>query len=382
MISFKNMSWLFLLVIVPVSQSALAAGNMIYDKMDPKVSYSGKRMVKSDQGRVEMREYHAPGRRRIEMSNQGRNMVMIIRMDKSESWMLIPEAKAYIQSSMADVNQNTASGFKVLEQTAVGKERVNGYATTKYKGTFLDPQGRKGGGYFWLTENHGIPIKTDITLQTAEGKERIFSELTELKLGPQPRSLFELPDSYRAIPGGMAGMFGNPSGARSMAGTNQQYLQQMQQLQKQRANEEKLRLAKEEREKAAISQLTLDYLKKDCWFDRESQIKVYDDGSYDIGLHAGNGYSMQRMGNSIEEFRQRFDGLRLVSKSENRFVVAGKTHEWVHERGRCVSIGNHSIAGSGTSAQESSERNAVEKTADVISNTADKIKAGFGSFFK
>lgn len=378
----KNMFWLLLLATVLWSQPALAAGNMIYEKMDPTVSYSGNRTVKSNQGRVEMREYHAPGKRRIEMNHQGRNMVMIIRMDKSESWMLIPEAKAYMQSSMTDVNQNTGSGFKVLEQTAVGKEQVNGYETTKYKGAFLDPQGRKGGGYFWLTKDHGIPIKTDITLQTAEGKEHIFTELTELKLGPQPRSLFELPDSYRAIPGGMAGMFGNPSGARSMAGTNQQYLQQMQQLRTQRENEEKLRLAKEKREKAALSQLTLDYLKKDCWFDRESQTKVNADGSYDIGLHAGGGYSMQRAGNSVEEFRQRFDGLRLVSKSENRFVVSGKTLEWVYERGRCVSIGNHSIAGSGTSAQESSERNALEKTADAFNNTADKIKAGFGSFFK
>jgi hypothetical protein len=376
----KNMSWLFLLATMSLSQSALAAGDMIYDKMDPKVSYSGKRMVKSNQDRVEMREYHAPGKKRIEMSNQGRNMVMIIRMDKSESWMLIPEAKAYIRSSMADVNQNTRSGFKVLEQTAVGKEQVNGYATTKYKGTFLDPQGRKGGGYFWLTKDHGIPIKTDITLQTAEGKERIFTELTGLKIGSQPKSLFELPDSYRAMPAGMAGMFGSPSGASSMAKTNQQYMQQMQQMRTQRANEEKLGIAREKREKAALSQLTLDYLKKDCWFDREAQIKVNDDGSYDVGLHAGSGYAMQRSGDSIEDFRQRFDG--LVSKSENRFVVSGNSREWAYERRRCVSIGNHSIAGSGTSAQDSSERNAVEKTADAISNTADKIKAGFGSFFK
>lgn len=380
MIFLKNMFWLFLLSTVSLSQSALAAGNMIYEKMDPKVSYSGKRMVKSNQGRFEMREYHAPGKKRIEMSNQGRNMVMIIRMDKSESWMLIPEAKAYMRSSMADVNQNTGSDFKVLEQTAVRKEQVNGYATTKYKGTFLDSQGRKGGGYFWLTEDHGIPIKTDVTLQTAEGKERIFTELTELKLGAQPQSLFELPDSYRAIPVGMAGRFGSPSGAPSMAETNQQYMQQMQQMRKQQAREEKLRLAKEKREKAALSQLTLDYLKKDCWFDREAQIKVNADGSYDIGLHAGGGYSMQRMGDSVEEFRQRYDG--LVSKSENRFVVRDNSSEWTYERRRCVTVGNHSIAGSGTSAQDSSESSAVEETADAISNTADKIKKGIGSFFK
>jgi Domain of unknown function (DUF4412) len=380
MIFLKNMSWLFLLATMSLSQSALAAGNMIYEKMDPKVSYSGKRMVKSNQGRVEMREYQAPGKKRIEMSNQGRNIVMIIRMDKSESWMLIPEAKAYMKSSMADVNQNTGSGFKVLEQTVVGKEQVNGYATTKYKGTFLDPQARKGGGYFWLTKDHGIPIKTDITLQTAEGKEHIFTQLTELKIGPQPQSLFELPDSYRAMPVGMAGMFGNPSGAPSMADTNQQYMQQMQQIRTQREKEEKLHLAKKEREKASLSHLTLNYLKKDCWFDREAQIKVNDDGSYDIGLHAGSGYAMQRSGDSIEEFRRQYDG--LVSKSENRFVVRGNSREWAYERRRCVTVGNHSIAGSGTLAQDSSERNAVEKTADAISNTADKIKAGFGSFFK
>jgi hypothetical protein len=361
------------------SQIAFSGEDSLFENIDPAVSYSAWRIVETQDGRMKIREYHAPNKKRFEMNAQGHDMVMIIRMDKGESWTLIPEAKIYMQTSAANVNQSTGGDFKVLEQTAMGKEQVNGFASTKFKGTFVDPQGHKVSGYFWLTEKHGIPIKTDIIRQTATGKERTYTELTGLELGSQSPSLFEVPDSYRAMPGSMGGMFGNPSGAQSMP--NQRHIQQlMEERQAQLANEGEARRSGEKQEKAALSQLTVDYLSRGCWFYRDEQTRFNPDGSFEEGTLAGSGYAMHKGGDSIEEFSREYDG--LVSKTQNRFVVRAHGRQFALKRGTCVAA-SHSVAGGGIQpdqnlvhkdAKDSAEKNVVDKA-------ADKIKKGFRSLF-
>ncbi len=207
----------FFLAAVTCSGLAFAEGEMLFEEMDPNVSYSAWRRVETEETSMKMREYHAPGKMRFDMKAQGRDVIMILRSDTGESWMLMPQMKSYMQTSAAQVARSAGSGLEVIERTEIGKEEVNGYRTTKYKAIFRDPEGQKGGGYFWLTEEHGIPIKTDMIRKTGKGKKRIYMELTDLKVESQPESLFEVPDSYQAMPGamgmaGMSGMSGAPQG--------------------------------------------------------------------------------------------------------------------------------------------------------------------------
>lgn len=379
------------LIAVGCSDITFSGEDKLFEGVDPDVSYSAWRILETNDQRMKIREYHAPNKKRFEMNSQGHDMVMIIRMDKDESWMLIPETKVYMRTSVANINKMAGGDFEVLEQSAVGKEEVNGYATTKYKGTFIDPQGRKASGYFWLTEKYGISIKTDIFRQTATGEEHAYTELTELKMGSQPQSLFDVPDSYRAVPSGMGDIFGigNSPSAQSMNEINQRRMQELtEERRAQLTNERVSRLAIKQQEKAALSQLTVSYLIKDCWFDHEGQIKVNSDGSYEEGTHAGRGYAMERGGDNIEKFRQRFDG--LVSKTENRFVVRSHGRQFSFNRRACVTTASHSIAGSSAKPDQNRgnndsegnpEKNVVDKAADTINETADKIKKGLGSLF-
>lgn len=377
---------LFILILVTVAllgrPAAGSGGKMLFEQMDPDVSYSAWRIVETEQGNMKMREFHAPGKKRMEMSAEGQNMVMIMHTETGKGWMLIPQMQMYMEASVGDVSQRSGAGYHVLEQTEVGGEEVNGYATTKYKGVFRGPEGRQGEGYFWLTDEHGIPIKSDITQKTSTGNIRVAMELTDLEVGPQEPSLFAVPDSYQAIPGNMGGALGSLSGGQTTGDSGEAYLEQLEQRQAERAREEQARLETEEEQQAALSQLTADYLKDQCWFDREGQIKVNADGSYLVGLPAGDGYAMEKMGDTIDEFRGRYDG--LVSKSANRFVVSSHGREFAYERRPCVGA-SHSIAGSGSQTEaghkQDDEGNVLDKAGDKVKKATDKLKEGIGSLF-
>lgn len=56
-------------------------------------------------------------------------------------------------------------------------------------------------------------------------------------------------------------------------------------------------------------------------------------GSYQVGIPAGSGYTMRPGGDSIEHFHNRFD--RLSSRSADQFVVHRFHHETVFQRGGC-----------------------------------------------
>lgn len=375
-----------LLCLAALAQPALAQ-TMMFNEMDPSVSYSAWRHVETGGRSMEMREYHAPGMQRLEMNAQGQDMVMIHRNDTGESWMIMPQMQAYMQTSAERVAQSSGD-VEIVERTRVGRERVNGYDTIKYKAVFRDPQGQEGSGYFWLTEQHGIPIRTDMMQQTPHGKQRVYMELTDLQVGSQPASLFEVPDGYRALPGGMMGMgamggLSGSSGGQSMGGSGQSYLEQLEARKAQRAQEEQAQVGGQRSQQAGLSRLTQAYL-EGCWFSvggERAQIRINADGSYDVGTPAGSGFAMQRSGNSIQAFRSRYGG--LVSMTDDRFVVRDRNRSLTYERGACV--GGGGVAGDGYGSYDSRQDAGRGDTqpnpeSNVVEETADKIKKGIGSF--
>lgn len=228
--------------------------------------------------------------------------------------------------------------------------------------------------------------------QTSRGKQRVFMELTDLEIGPQPASLFEVPDNYRAMPGGMGGMgsmggmggmaspYGGMSGAEPAGRSGAGYLEQLEQMKAERASEKEARAARARSQGDALSRLTLDYL-EGCWSpSREAaQIRINADGSYDVGTPAGSGYAMTRMGDSIQQFRERFDG--LVSLSDNRFVVTDRSRETTYERGECVG-GSHSVAGtSGPGQGYGRGGEEAPSEGNPLGEATDKIKRGLDSLF-
>src|SRR3990172_2999820 len=98
--------------------------------------------------------------------------------------MLMPEQKAYMKMKLGDAaDKGDLSGYEI-EQTAVGPEKIDGIMTTKSKIIATSPKGSKLGGFWWTTQE-GIVIKMDMLSVEKKSKERIKSQLSNLKVGRQ-----------------------------------------------------------------------------------------------------------------------------------------------------------------------------------------------------
>jgi hypothetical protein len=84
----------------------------------------------------------------------------------------------------------SARDYAHLQPEEIGRETVAGEATTKYRVTV---EGRTI--FIWATED-GIPLRMED--ESAEG--RFVIELTNLKRGPQPDELFEVPAGVQNMP--------------------------------------------------------------------------------------------------------------------------------------------------------------------------------------
>jgi len=205
------------------SSLAYAKKDIIFD---PTAAYSATRVISTSEGEMTMRVFHTEKKERIEMEQQGQKFTMITRLDKKVSWILMPDQKMYMETSLeAAMDRSEKMGFNQEEQLKLdedafknfeklGRETVNGFETTKYKGIIQDEEGPSGEAYYWVTDS-GIPVKMDYESWDDKGKkERFVMELRELKVGQQPDHLFEPPADYEVMSlgfgkGGLGGMFRN-----------------------------------------------------------------------------------------------------------------------------------------------------------------------------
>lgn len=123
----------------------------------------------------------------------GEGMVTIIRRDKKVMWQLMP-GNMYMEMSLDRPDSRDLHSMDV-QQTAVGEETVNGIKTTKYKTIATAKDGKKFGGFFWVTKD-GIMVKADLLYKEGDRKDRVAIELKNLKIGKQDPKLFEVPPGY------------------------------------------------------------------------------------------------------------------------------------------------------------------------------------------
>lgn len=138
-------------------------------------------------GSMNGRIFMTKGKMRMETPQS----VTITRMDKKIIWVLMPTQKMYMEQA---VNPDKTKGLskKVegeIDRQKIGKENVNGYAADKYKITYTN-KGNKESIFQWVSPDIDMPVKTsDIA-----GKWSM--ELKNIKIGPVPGSLFEVPKGY------------------------------------------------------------------------------------------------------------------------------------------------------------------------------------------
>ena len=174
-----------------------------------KVEYSADSQMESQGMFVASKVFHAENKDRVEMKAQGMNNIMINRMDRKLAWVLMPEQKMYMETSLEEGKKksNDLNDCQV-EQQSLGSEVVNGVRATKNKIAMSCPDGLKYNGSMWVTKE-GIMVKLDSVAKTDKGDIPFKMELKNLNIAKQDPYLFEIPAGYQVFNLGAMGAFGD-----------------------------------------------------------------------------------------------------------------------------------------------------------------------------
>jgi hypothetical protein len=163
-------SLILLLMLVPGAAGAATLG-------EAQIGFSADRTLVIDGRKYLGKIWTMPGRERHEQAIQGLRPILQFTMP--------PELRLL--------------GNPQLKKHPVGKETVNGIATTKYVIDETVPEGRAEGA-LWLSRD-GIPMRLAGSFTRNSGKVSTLRwELNHVKIGPQPAALFEAPKGFSKLP--------------------------------------------------------------------------------------------------------------------------------------------------------------------------------------
>ena len=115
--------------------------------------------------------------------------IMIIRIDKQVSWMLMPSENMYMENplDMSRVPHTSGSFTSEIERTPLGTEEIDGQQAQKFKVTYQE-SGTTKEVYQWLVNS--VPVKV-------EAVDASWStEYKNISFSAQPAGLFEIPAGY------------------------------------------------------------------------------------------------------------------------------------------------------------------------------------------
>lgn len=130
-----------------------------------------------------------------------RATLIITRRDKGIIWVLNPQQKSYYAIPLKGEGGKTKGLLPsaLIEKVEVGPETVDGIPTLKYKVKFAPRGESQLVGYIWVSPDHILVRVEGETL--SKGRSRPFRmTLENLKIGPQPAALFEVPKDFVQVP--------------------------------------------------------------------------------------------------------------------------------------------------------------------------------------
>lgn len=173
----------------------------------PEKDYSAEFLMKVDQGQgkkmvtIPGKVYYSKGKERRESELMGHKSISIRRDDKKLFWILMPGQRIYMEHSLDEQQQEDPMAAIYdgdIKMTQLGREKINGVMTDKYKMTMTDPQDQPVKGFIWLSKEN-VPIRVQGTSQQGSNTSHFIVDTTNLKLGRQPGSLFEIPTGYQRM---------------------------------------------------------------------------------------------------------------------------------------------------------------------------------------
>jgi hypothetical protein len=164
---------------------------------DAQIGFAADRTLVIDGRSYKGKIWAMPGRERHEQAIHAFRPVFLLRAGSPLGEVVLAQMKTIVQFAMPPELHILASSR--LKQHPVGREIVNGIATTKYAIDETVPEGRALGA-LWLSRD-GIPMKLAGSFTRQNGKvSSVRWELSHVKIGPQPAALFEPPHGFSKLP--------------------------------------------------------------------------------------------------------------------------------------------------------------------------------------
>jgi len=164
---------------------------------DATVGFSAVRTLVIDGKSYVGRMAAMPGRERHEQQIQGFSPVFLLRADAPLADIVLAQLHTVVQFALPP--ELRIFGRPELKKKPLGRDTVNGIATTKYAIDETVPEGHAS-GTLWLSAE-GIPMRLAGKFAAQNGKTSdVRWELKEVKIGPQPAALFEAPPGYSKLP--------------------------------------------------------------------------------------------------------------------------------------------------------------------------------------
>ena len=122
-----------------------------------------------------------------------RGQIMIIRKDLNVMWIVMSEQGMYMENPI-DLNAMVRDSQTMpgeIERVPMGKENIDGQAADKFKITY--DAGKGPVTMFQWVGDKQIPVK----MQSEDGSWSV--DYKNIQIGPQPASLFEVPEGYQKM---------------------------------------------------------------------------------------------------------------------------------------------------------------------------------------
>jgi hypothetical protein len=153
------------------------------------LDFSAERIVKNGKSVVTAHVNAKDDRWRFEFAQpQGGASIIIVRMDRHSSWLILSKRRQYLEVPIAREHQLAVSETMEGEvsRELVGDETLNGYPTELFEVTVAE-NGETRQYYQWVTKVQRFPVKT------VSKQGQWSEEFRHVVFTPQSSFLFELP---------------------------------------------------------------------------------------------------------------------------------------------------------------------------------------------
>lgn len=198
-------------IVLVVSGLTLSAGAGAADRYPfptLEASWSGTRMMESSGMSVSSKVYQTPAKMRYETEGTG-GVVVIHRQDLGLQWMMISDS-TYMETPLRDLDAGSPEdgvlpdGVRIVEQGELGSRTIEGWETRGYRVVTEDEAGTRVEVETWVT-GEGIPLLMQVASEQDGKPVSATIRTTDIRIGPQDDSLFEVPADATRLSGGAAG---------------------------------------------------------------------------------------------------------------------------------------------------------------------------------